>query len=199
MPTGKLGPCQAEGDLGSKVELRAGEGPEGVWLLWVNWVGKQLPACLWNGPRSRWKGGRLQLLRWGKGKQMRLLIDPEIQGSLQPPQAQWPVVLILRSTCYQISVYLKQHHLADGVAEPVEYVIREFLSHLLSTFLFLLLPLAVVCSLLCNSWCPGLCQSFGKWGGSSGRHNFGIKDAYLSAGSEGNRTLAWSLCAAGSL
>lgn len=78
------------------MEQRAGEGPEGAWLLWE---GKHLPACLWNGTRSRWKGGHLQLLRWGQGKQMRLLIDPGIQGSLQPPQAQWPVVLIVRSTC----------------------------------------------------------------------------------------------------
>lgn len=63
-------------------------------------------------------------------------------------------------------MYLKQHHLADGVAEPMEYVNREFLSHLLLTFLFLLL-LAVVCSLLCKSWCPGLCQSFGKGEGAA--------------------------------
>ena len=143
------------------MKRRPGEGPEGAWLLWVSWVGKHLPACLWNGTWSKWKGGCLQLLRWGQGKQMCLLIDLGIQGPLQPPQAQWPLVLIVRST-YQISVCLKQHHLADGVAEPMEYVNREFLSHLLLTFLFLLLPLAVVCSLLCKSWCPGLCQSFGK-------------------------------------
>lgn len=57
---------------------------------------------------------------------MRLLIDPGIKRSPSTLQAQWPVVLINEKHMLTNLVYLKQHHLADGVAEPMEYVNCEF-------------------------------------------------------------------------